>query len=1270
MTYIKDLIELPDQVLRGDFVLKLSEGLEKAEETVADYVVTEQLVKCFDEALGIIRSAIDARSSKATYLHGSFGSGKSHFMAVLHLLLQGNSHARSIPELAPVVDRHNQWTQQKRCLLVPYHMIGAKDLTSAILGGYVNYVTRLHPTAPIPGVYLADKIFKDAQNLRDRLGDEEFFKQLNKGKTEAKSGWGAIESGWDSDSFDIATEAHPTAVERVNLVSDLVEQFFSAAKGIAEFVNIDEGLSIISRHAKSLGYDALILFLDELILWLASHAANPAFVSDEGPKLAKLVESQTADRPIPIISFVARQRDLKELIGDHITGAELLSFSDTLKWWEGRFSKINLEDRNLPAIAEKRVLRPKNEAARQIMDDEFNKTAKIREDVMNVLLTSNANRELFRKVYPFSPALVETLVAVSFLLQRERTALKVMLQLLVEQRDTLKLGDIVPVGDLFDLISEGDEAFSDVMKVDFDNAKKVYQQKLRPLIEQENKLTFEEMKHRPYDDATARALRNDDRLVKTLLLSALAPNVESLRGLTASRLTALNHGTIKSLIPGKEAQLVLTKCRKWAAEVGQIKIGDDSANPSITIQLTGIDTDAIIQKAQSEDNTGNRIRKVKEILLNQFGIVQQDSLQITYEYNWRATKRFCDIIFANVWQLPDDTFKNTENDWRIIIDYPFDPENRSPKDDLARIEAFRQTSKQPSKTITWLPMFLSFQAKKDLATLVKLDHILTGERFSGYVTHLSLVDREAAKTLLQNQRSQLYQRMIKYLEAAYGITSADKDAIDKSFEFSLSDQFQSLDDGLTLKPPTAPNLKQGFQDIFSQALAYQFPAHPEFDSEIKFSSVILSKIYEEIKRAIQSEDGRIAVDKERRKDLRAIANPLKIGQMAETHFVLGEHWKKHFFKKQAEYASKITVGNLRQWIDEPQAMGLPKNLQNLIISIFALQTGHSFYMHNSPVFLTVENLLDKLADDIELREQLLPSKELWEKAVLRSREIFELKCSDLLNADNLAKMVDDIKKRIVEIEEPCRKLINTLKNALKSAGEAEESSSRLKTAIAVRQLIDDIKSTSDNKVIEVIAQANIPTTETAMHSSINNAKDVENELSRFKWNVIEGVGKLNDDWQEAGSRLISSFKDALLRDEYAVALVHQLREIERNAVKLLTEAATAKPKVVTQPLPQQPQQPLQHLQPQLPQPLQMPVGKSIFVVEPMIKSPITENVETKIAPSTETIPSVVQKKSIASGVIEVNGSEKEKLQDIFTQMKNMVEKDSKASIKIVWEVFN
>jgi len=369
MTLIKDLIEIPEQVQKGDFVLRLTEGVNQVEQTLKQYVVTPELKDCFDNALTFIRSSLQSNSSKASYLHGSFGSGKSHFMAVLNLILQGIPEAKGIKELAPVITKHNEWIDGKKFLLVPYHMIGAISMESGILGGYVDYIRRKHPKAPIPGVYLAEGLFKDAQALRERLGDDEFFAALSEATT-SDSGWGELEGEWTAEQFDSAIQEPPGSEDRSQLISDLVKQFFQSyniqTEGQEEaFVSLDTGLSVISRHAHNLGYDALILFLDELILWLASRATDLSFIHREGQKLSKLVEAQMADRPIPIISFVARQRDLSELIGDAVPGAEKLNFSDALKHWEGRFHRITLEDRNLPAIAEKRVLKCKSDAARE-----------------------------------------------------------------------------------------------------------------------------------------------------------------------------------------------------------------------------------------------------------------------------------------------------------------------------------------------------------------------------------------------------------------------------------------------------------------------------------------------------------------------------------------------------------------------------------------------------------------------------------------------------------------------------------------------------------------------------------------------------------------------------------------------------------------------------------------------------------------------------------------------------------------------------------------
>ena len=97
----------------------------------------------------------------------------------------------------------------------------------------------------------------------------------------------------------------------------------------------------------------------------------------------------------------------------------------------------------------------------------------------------------------------------------------------------------MPVGDLFDQVSQGDEAFSSDMKIHFENANRLYRQHLKPLLEKEHNLTFEEAEALDWNDPKRAALRNDDRLIKTVLLAALVPEVEALKDMTPARLAAL-----------------------------------------------------------------------------------------------------------------------------------------------------------------------------------------------------------------------------------------------------------------------------------------------------------------------------------------------------------------------------------------------------------------------------------------------------------------------------------------------------------------------------------------------------------------------------------------------------------------------------------------------------------------------------------------------------------------------------------------------------------
>src|SRR5262245_39100896 len=972
---VGDLLALPERVHKGDFVLNLSEGVTRPRETLDSYVVTPQLVDCFDNALGFIRSAVESRTSKACYLHGSFGAGKSHFMAVLHLLLNHNPEARKRQELAPVCARHG-WVEGKRFLLVPYHLIGARNLESAVLGGYAEHVRRVRPEAPLPGVYVAEDIFDNARRHRQSLGDDKFFAQLNQG--EADDDWGTMEQGWDADTFEAALQAPPGHESRSRLVGDLVQHLFPAYRGVATakeeaFVPLDQGISVLSRHAKSLSYDGLILFLDELILWLASHAADIQFLHREGQKLAKLVESQTADRPVPVISFVARQRDLRELVGDSVTGAEHVSFSDALKHWEGRFHTITLEDRNLPEIAEKRVLKARDPACKDQLNKAFQQVlTKFRQEVRDILLTQDADEEMFRKTYPFSPALVQTLVAVSSALQRERTALKIMLQLLVEKRGTLRLGDLVPVGDLWDAVAHGEEAFSDVLRASFNNARRLYHQKLRPLLEEEHQVHPEQDAARAAGDrqlaARLAAFAADDRLVKTLLLAAMVPEVPALKNLTPARLAALNWGSVKAPVPGREGQAVLNKLRKWASQVGEIRIGDESANPVVSIQVVGVDTDSIIEKARHFDNAGNQQRKVRDLVMEALGLADPDALYPTYAFTWRGTKRQCDMVFTNVREVTDETLRGRD-DWKVVIDWPFDPEGHDRSEDVGRLRRFLQQGEE-TRTLVWLPTFFSRGKRQDLGKLVILDHLLRGETLDQYARHLSLQDRVTARGILESQRNALGSGVKLALEAAYGIREPATGMLDAAHD-EAETRFWSLWPGFTPQPPVGATLADALEHLVGQALAQQFPGHPVFDlgkgKEVRRTD--LNKVLEVVQEAARDDNGRVLVERPLRPLVRAIANPLRLGSMEETHFVLGTEWQTHLDTRRA--AAGVTapkVQALREWIDQKMP-GMPTEVENLVILTYAVQTDRTFWLHGGPI----TPALDRLHPEVELRAQQLPA---------------------------------------------------------------------------------------------------------------------------------------------------------------------------------------------------------------------------------------------------------------------------------------------------------
>jgi hypothetical protein len=419
------------------------------------------------------------------------------------------------------------------------------------------------------------------------------------------------------------------------------------------------------------------------------------------------------------------------------------------------------------------------------------------------------------------------------------------------------------------------------------------------------------------------------------------------------------------------------------------------------------------------DNPGNRRRKVRELLFEQLAIEDKDDLFLEHEILWRGTRRSFQVIFGNVRELTTETLETKGGSRKLVIDFPFDDPGRTPADDLARLRTFRSEDKS-ARTLVWLPAFLSVQAQKDLGTLVKLDDILkSDDNFRRYASHLSAVEQTQARELLRNQRGSLRQRLVCYLEGAFG------------------------------------------------------------------------------------------------------------------------------------------VAKLRAAIDEPSPMGLPLHAQNLIILVYADQANRSFFLHGGPY----QPKLEDMPDELELREQALPSGDDWDEALNRAGKIFGISVSPLRNASNLSDLAAKLKDAAGPIVERCQIVEDRLEGLCRDWQIDTASCARHQTAGAVLALVQGLAADDDAKRrVEFFTHANVETSLDAMGTSYRKIGAVRNAIETVKWELFEAVGGITDDRKAAADGILAQLKEALTHDEYAIALQPRLSKLEGDAIRLLTPKPKPSPR--------------------------------------------------------------------------------------------------------------
>ena len=1157
-TYLRDVLNLPEAVHAGDFKVELTGGFTEAAtvERVREYVVTDQLRRAFREALSVVRSALRDGNSHAAYLHGSFGSGKSHFLTVLHAVLNDNPEARAKPGLQPVIVEHDEWLRGKRFLMVPYHLVGATDLDAAILGGYVAHVRRTDLEASIPPVYRSDAMLDDARHQRAFLADDAAFARwlgADGADPDDLDVIGGETSGWSTAELDAAFAAPHGSPKRRALESALLSgpmgSYSRGAHGEAEaFVPLEDGLAVITEHARSLGYHGLILFLDELILWLQAHMSNQEFVNTQVSKLVKLIESGVAERALPVVSFISRQRDLSKLVGEDVTGADVKNLEAQVEYLAGRFDVVNLEDTNLPAIVRERVLRPRP-GKEGLLDQAFSSIESSRPGDRDVLLdatgATGATWDDFRRVYPLSPALLNVLVALSGALQRERTGLKLLQEMLYRRRADMKLGELIPLGDLWDVLTDGTgEAFTDRLRREADAAHRFYARARAHLVER-------------YGGTTSRDFVAADRFVKTLLLASLAPHLPALARLTGARIAALNLGSIRSRTV-EPARMVITRLQELQAEFGELRSEGDQ-DPVFTLHLNDLDVEPLLDAVGEKDSTGARRIWVKDQVWTALNVRDSGEFVSRREFVWKGTRRTAEFVFANVRDqadAPDLQFTpELPGNVRFVLDYPFDP-GFSPADDVNRVNRLRRAGVE-APTVVWIPLHLTDQRSAQLGRLLKIEYLLERDRLDQYAADLSTDMRLRMRQQLMVLRENLASQMRAALAQAYGIARPDAGTVKADLDEGMT--VQSLLKGFTPRPAGGASFEHNAQVLVDGLYGTLHPRHPDFDPARTGRAVTLADLRMTlgwIARAMETGERRTVVDAKQLPVVRRIVHGLELGEVGDGPLTLSVDWRRRLDQHAAVHGvtGDLPVEDVRRWIGEVGPTGLERPVSSLVVATYALLADRAWVHHGAVVDAPD---LDRIGPGYALRAQELPTADEFAAARERVAGLFGIPVPDVLFARNVRALADQTRAKVGELEPAVNALWRALQKHAADLG-VDEGGPRTTTAAAAADLLARLTAARDDRaVVRALALGVDGPPDPVLGTAIVTAPAVLVALDGVEWSLLDSARGLanHEILGERASRLASRVAEAARKDQYDGDLVPVLGEIRGEAVALASEAA-------------------------------------------------------------------------------------------------------------------
>lgn len=905
-TTLQDAFVIPDQGALSalDFVIRLDADRSPAAmaRLVDDYVVTPAVAEALPVLFDHMHTAVTRGEAYGHILHGGFGSGKSHLMTMLSLLLedQPSAWAKSHPAFAQLQSTHHRWVTEQKLLVVRVHMLSRRRSGSSldeVLYATVNETLTRAGKAPF--------VVSDVQQVIRELEAE--------AATYGDQFWTGAASAGVIDSAESLEAVKAMGVEGLQAVANEYLRWkgrTAQAQGLTP--PWGEGLKRLAHHIRGQGYGGLVLLVDEFLLWLAEHTGD-AFVAAINDM--NTIVDFAGRRDVPIIVVFARQKNIKEFFPD-LTDQDRIQ--DRVDHHAKRFEVTRLQDVELRYIVKGRVLRDKRDP--QAIADALVRVRKTYKRALDQLV-GDAGADVLDDVFPFHPALIDVLVDVSNLMQRERSALRLLYEVLAANGD-MPLDTLLPVGRVFEHVFPPAGVDAARKAETLQKIHHEWYEVLAPRVDAYVRLKTDQ--NDPVSDERAQTLR---QALKTVLLGLVSPRLAG-RGnerLTVERLVKLNFADANGSRMSNKLGRLATDLTDF-----QVLLAPE-------LQITGEREQAVISYALGQASLGEVLRRARDKVQNKSarlavlrerleallprkleGLVSAGVAGKRHEVIWRGTKRRGTVLFGNVREQAYDTFVPAAgDDFRVIVDYPWDDPGHTFGEDIARVAAVRK-KRGVMASAAWLPRHLDTHEMRLLHELAAARRVIEEGESGELLASYGASDRTLLLEQARNRATVLRR----------GLDAALLQAYDEQGEVKA------------LIGPRDPDLGTGKLDldldrIVRELLDRRYPQHPAFqrsaEDRKEEASRTQLKAVEDFLRKAWGQSGSIHFDGDTAGALERVGKPLELVEVGTSR--AGVHHHGRFVKEVvAELGDHGTVSwaPIAEKLREPP-FGLTQDVVDLML---------------------------------------------------------------------------------------------------------------------------------------------------------------------------------------------------------------------------------------------------------------------------------------------------------------------------------------------------